>query len=124
MDPPCGPAAAFVACALGFEGTRSAGGGVGVVADFAILLDGGETIGESLAGRAAVAVVLGVVAEVLLGEQAPLAVGGGVGFGDVRGDVFLKAGLHFLPVVIPPVGDDVDLVDAQGFLGALGHVAQ
>jgi len=76
---------ALVAGASAFEGTLAAGGGVGVVADLAFLLDGGETIGQRLAGWAEVAVVLGVVGEVLFGEEATLAVGGGVGLGDVRG---------------------------------------
>src|SRR3972149_10425428 len=113
----------LVACAIGFEGTLAAGAG-GVVADLPLLLNGLEAKGQGLTGRAPVAVLLPVIAEVFFGEQPALAVGGGVGFGDVGIDVFLKAGLHFLPIVVAHVGDHIHLVDAQGLLGALGHAAQ
>lgn len=44
--------------------------------------------------------------------------------GDVGGDVFLKAGLHFLPIVVTLVGDHIHLVDPQGSLGPPRHAAQ
>src|SRR3990172_3476533 len=122
VDPAGDAPTTLVARALRLEATLAAGSRVAVVADLALLLDGREAIGQGLAGRAPVVVLIGVVAEVFFGEQAALAVGGGVRFGDVRGDVFLKTGLHFLPIVVPLVGDHIHLVHAQSLLGPLRHV--
>src|SRR3989337_2103879 len=84
VDPAGDAAPALVACAIGFKGTLAAGAG-GVIADLPLLLDGCEPIGQGLAGRAPVAVLIGVIAEVFFGEEAARAVGGGGGFWHVRG---------------------------------------
>src|SRR3972149_4067802 len=81
VDPAGDAAPALVACAIGFEGTLAAGAG-GVIADLPLLFNGLEAKGQGLTGRAPVAVLIGGIAEVFFGEEAALAVGGGVGFGD------------------------------------------
>ena len=80
VDPAGDAAPAFVACAIGFKGTLAAGAG-GVIADLPLLFNGLETKGQGLAGRAPVAILLPVIAEVFFGEEAARAVGGGVRFG-------------------------------------------
>src|SRR3990170_1732354 len=75
VDPAGDAAPALVACAIGFEGTLAAGAG-GVVADLPILFNGLEAKGQGLTGRAPVAILLPVIAEVFFGEQPALAVGG------------------------------------------------
>ena len=81
------------------------GGSVGPA--FSALLGGlpaladrpGEAEGEPFSSRAAVAVVLGIVAEVFLAKQTQLGVGGGVGFGDVGSNARFQAGSYLQAVV-------------------------
>src|SRR3970040_1856555 len=72
-------AAPRIAGAAGLEAAAGAGG-CGVVPALASLLGGLPAEGELFSGRAVVAVILGIVAEVFFAEEAQGGVGGGVGF--------------------------------------------
>src|SRR3972149_2639537 len=90
----------------------------------ASLLGGLPAEGELFSGRAAVAVVVGIVAEVFFAEEAQGGVGGGVGFGDVGGDARLEASFDLQAVVIAHVGEHIEAVHAERLLGAQGHGAE
>src|SRR4030066_1907009 len=113
----------MIASAAGFEAAAGAGG-CGVVPALASLLGGLPAEGELFSGRAAVAVVVGIVAEVFFAEEAQGGVGGGVGFGDVGGDARFEAGFDLLAVVIAHIGEHIEAVHAERLLGAQGHHAE
>lgn len=98
------------------------GGGVGPA--FSALLGGLEAEGEPLSGRAPIAIVLGVVAEVFFAKQAQAGVGGRVGFGDVGGDPSFEAGFDLLAVVVTHIRENLEPIYAERLFCAQCHLGQ
>jgi hypothetical protein len=116
-------AAVPAAGAAGSELTGLAGAS-GVVADVSTQFGGLEAIGQCLACGAPIAVVLGVVAEVLLGEETEASVGRSMGLGDVGGDAGSETGADLLAVVVAHVGQSLEMLYLEELASADGHGAQ
>ena len=81
-------------------------------------------IGEAIARRADVDVLVGDVAKILLAEPACGFGAGGRGLRQGDGDARLVAGQNLGAVEVAPIGDDIELIGTEDVLGPLRHVGQ
>ena len=123
MHPAGDATAAFAASTLCLDGTACAGVG-GVILDLSVLFGGLEAEGQLLSCGAPVVILLGVVTEIIFGEEPALAAGGSLRFGDERRDARIQAGFDFHAVVVAHVCQDFEFVHTEQLLYPLGHVAE
>ena len=80
--------------------------------------------GQMLTRRAGVVVMLGVVDEVLPGEETALGVAGGLGLGNVRQDTTALTGQHLVTVVVAAIRQRSDVLTSHHVPGLLPHRQQ
>jgi len=95
-----------------------------IVLDLAILLSRLKTEGHSFASRAPIAIVFPVIPEILLGKQSPLAIGGGIRFGDCGSNSLLQAGFDLGAVVVAFIGNHLKLIYLEDLFSPDCHPLQ